>query len=237
MNNNTILIKIKERLNKLSSNDYSNIQCWQFVEAFNKGQSEWCRRNAHGENALREGDEQSLSRIDDLQRLLVDTPQLTFVDKGLYFQSDVSQWPKDYLRYKGFNLTALNTCCDVPTFMTVYLGDEADVAIYLNDPNIRPDYNWGETFVTMTGNRLNLYHNNQFTIKESSLTYYRQPRKIQITGCKDPYTGLVPTVDVECEFNDDLVEILADEAAKILAGDMENFNQVQRLDGEVEKNN
>ena len=34
----TILLKVQERLNKLASNDYDNIQNWQIVEAFNKGQ-------------------------------------------------------------------------------------------------------------------------------------------------------------------------------------------------------
>ena len=41
----TILLKVQERLNKLASNDYDNIQNWQIVEAFNKGQVDWCRRN------------------------------------------------------------------------------------------------------------------------------------------------------------------------------------------------
>ena len=50
MNNNTIQIKIKERLNKLDSLDYDNIECWQIVEAFNKTQIEWCRRQLHGGN-------------------------------------------------------------------------------------------------------------------------------------------------------------------------------------------
>jgi hypothetical protein len=48
MNNQTLLIKLKQRLNKLDSKDFDNIQCWQFVEAFNKAQLEWCRRNLHG---------------------------------------------------------------------------------------------------------------------------------------------------------------------------------------------
>jgi hypothetical protein len=38
MNNATIQLKIQQRLNKLASSDYDNIECWQIVEAFNKGQ-------------------------------------------------------------------------------------------------------------------------------------------------------------------------------------------------------
>ena len=70
MNNATIQIKIKERLNKLDSLDYDNLECWQIVEAFNKTQIEWCRRQLHGGNIYKEGDEMSKRRVDDLQILL-----------------------------------------------------------------------------------------------------------------------------------------------------------------------
>jgi hypothetical protein len=36
MLNSTIEIKIKQRLNKLDSQDYDNIECWQIVEALIK---------------------------------------------------------------------------------------------------------------------------------------------------------------------------------------------------------
>ena len=70
MLNSTIVIKLKQRLNKLDSQDYDNIECWQAVEAFNKAQVEWCRRQLHGINIVKEGDEQSTRRKDDLQVLL-----------------------------------------------------------------------------------------------------------------------------------------------------------------------
>ena len=56
MLNSTIEIKIKQRLNKLDSQDYDNIECWQIVEAFNKAQVEWARRQLHGINIVNEGD-------------------------------------------------------------------------------------------------------------------------------------------------------------------------------------
>ena len=41
MLNQTLIIKLKQRLNKLSSNDFDNIENWQILEAFNKAQIEW----------------------------------------------------------------------------------------------------------------------------------------------------------------------------------------------------
>ena len=54
MLNSTIVIKIKQRINKLDSQDYDNITCWQIVEAFNKAQVEWTRRQLHGINLVKE---------------------------------------------------------------------------------------------------------------------------------------------------------------------------------------
>ena len=56
MLNSAIVIKLKQRINKLDSQDYDNIECWQAVEAFNKAQVEWCRRQLHGLNVVKEGD-------------------------------------------------------------------------------------------------------------------------------------------------------------------------------------
>ena len=80
MLNSTITIKIKQRINKLDSNDYDNIECWQIVEAFNKAQVEWSRRQLHGINLVKEGDEQSTRRKDDLQ-VLMETSQLPLADQ------------------------------------------------------------------------------------------------------------------------------------------------------------
>ena len=41
-------------------------------------------------------------------------------------------------------------------------------------------------------------------------------------------TGQVYTSNGECELKDDICEILVDEAAAILAGDIESMNQYQR---------
>ena len=48
---------------------------------------------------------------------------------------------------------------------------------------------------------------------------------------------MISTVDVLSEFKDDINELFVDEAAKILAGDIESFNQAQTATQQVEGNN
>jgi hypothetical protein len=84
---------------------------------------------------------------------------------------------------------------------------------------------------------MQIYTNGEFTVESVTFTYYRQPVKIQIAGCVDPYTQVVSPIDIECEFKDDLVELLVDEAVKILAGDIESTIQMERASNSVEQNN
>lgn len=235
MNNATILLKIQQRLNKLASSDYDNIEPWQIIEAFNKGQVAWCRRQLHGMNTKQEGDEQSKRRIDDLQIILTEVP-VTLVKKDRFFTTNTGL-PADYFEWKRVSGKAIHECCKDPRNMVIYLAEEANIDELLRDKMKQPSFDWGETFCTLKDGQLRIYTNNKFQIPNASLSYYRQPRRIEIAGVVDPYTRVVSTVDVESEFKDDIVELMIDEAAKILAGDIESFNQAQTATQQVESNN
>jgi hypothetical protein len=233
VNNSILQIKLKQRLNKLASNDFDNIESWQVVEAFNKAQSDWCRRNLHGINIVQEGDEQSTRRIDDFQ-ILLQNLNIVLSKKNLYFETD--PLPDDYFGWKRISINASNDCCE-DRKMIVYLAEQGNVDELLRDYNKKPSFEWGETFATLKGNKVQIYTNNEFTVNTAELIYYRQPIKIQILNSVDPYTQVTSTVDVECEFKDDIVELILDETAKVLAGDIESFNQMQRAQQSVENNN
>lgn len=234
MNNATIQLKIQQRLNKIASNDYDNIECWQIVEAFNKGQVAWCRRNLHGLNVKQTGDEQSKRRIDDLQILLTEEP-IGLQKKDLYFES--VDLPENYFEWKRISAKGGTDCCDDPKRLMIYLDAEANVDELLRDDIRKPSLPWGETFCTLKGNKIRIYTNNEFDVSSARLSYYRQPLRIEIAGCVDPYTQIQSLVDVECEFKDDIIELFIDEAAKILAGDIESINQQQVASQQVEGNN
>jgi len=232
MNNNLLQIKIKERLNKLASLDYDNLECWQIVEAFNKAQLEWVRRQVHGNNLRKEGDESTKMLIDDLQILLVEqniagTNQVKFLETALL--------PADYLYFKKLSAESNTECCP-NRFLVCYLAEVADTDNLLVDLFRKPSAEWGETFFTLQGNRIRIYHNDEFEIQNPKLTYYRNPRTISFAGCVNPADGTA-TVNVESEFKDDIVELIVDETAAILAGDMELFNQYQRGKTNAQNNN
>lgn len=232
MLNSTITIKVKERLNKLDSNDYDNIECWQIVEAFNKAQVEWARRQLHGINLVKEGDEQSTRRKDDLQ-VLLGTSNLQIANKEYYYTGNL---PVDYLQWKRVDVFAKKDCCDKRR-MTVYLAEEGNLNQLLRDKAKQPNFEWAETFATLKGNSVNVYTDGVFTINQIDLIYYKQPIKIQVAGCVDPYTNIASTTDIPCEFKDDIIELIIDEAVSIIAGDIESGNQFSRGSEGAERNN
>ena len=232
MLNSAIVTKIKQRLNKLDSQDYDNLQCWQISEAFNKAQVEWTRRQLHGINLSKEGDEGSTRRKDDLQ-ILLGTTSLSVSNRKYYYYS---QLPNNYLQWKRVDVIATKDCCGERPMM-VYLAEEGNLRELLRDKAKQPNYEWGETFATLKGGEVNIYTNEEFSVASAELVYYRQPRKIEVLGCVDPYTNITTTVDVESEFKDDIIELIIDEAAAILAGDIESINQFSRGTEGAERNN
>ncbi len=234
MNNNLLQIKIKERLNKLASLDYDNIECWQIVEAFNKAQFEWVRSQVHGNNLRKEGDESTKMLIDDLQKLLTNEPlPVTSKDAGKYFLTN--DIPADYLYFKRLSINSVVECCGSRE-MVVYLAEAADVNNLLVDAFKKPSAEWGETFAVMADNKYEIYANKEFTVANVVLTYYRKPVQISFDNCTDIATGN-PTANVECEFKDDIVELIIDNTCSILAGDMELFNQHTRTRQNEQINN
>lgn len=233
MDNLTIRLKVMQRLNKLSSNDYDNIQTWQIVEAFNKGTVDWCRRQLHGTNVSKTGDEQTKRRIDDLQVLLREQP-LDLKKQDCYFGSE--NWPDNYFEFKRVSFKANTDCCEKSKFVT-YLAEEANVDMLLKDPLRNPSFEWGETFTTLANNVVKIWTNDTFSVSDAILHYYKQPRRIEILGTADPYTGVVSTQEVISEFKDDIVEVLIEETVKILSGDIESMGSFQIADKSVESNN
>jgi len=235
MNNSVLRLKVEQRLNKLSSNDFDNIECWQIMEAFNKAQVEWVRRQLRGSNQFRDGDEQSKRRIDDLQVLLTEHNLKGRIKESIYFESD--DIPANYMEYKRLTGQAKSKCCTDSLPLVIYLAEETNRDLILRDEHKKPSFEWGETFATFINNRVRIYTDGDFTIESPKLTYYRQPRKIEVSGCSNPDTLSVSTNDVISEFKDDIVEVIIDESVALLAGDIESINQYSKNTQSSERNN
>ena len=235
MTNQLLQVKFQQRLNKLSSNDYQNIECWMMAEAFNKAMDAWTPRQLQGINQTKSTAEGSIRSIDKLQ-IILNQVALTMINQGIYWECDV---PTDYLEWSRMSASAkIEDCCPARK-LKIFLGEEADMDLVLLDKNRQPSYEWGETIATVINGKFRIYTNKCFDIVDPSITYYRKPVHIKIEGCTDPDTGLIvpPGGGVECEFSDTVTELLIDEGAAILADDMDNYNKMQVLNQNAERSN
>lgn len=211
-------LKINLRLNKGDSEDYDNLWNYHKSEAFNKAVLERLRRQVHGNNARKEGDEATTMAVDDLQSLLSPPTHLNVRDKGLYAQTD--KLPKDYLFYKRVTALASKGNCSGVRLRS-HLREEANVDQLL--PTCSFDFE--ESFHTLSGNKINLYHNGGFTIDKAELVYYRRPKTYDFAQG-----------DVELEFKEDLCELLVDDTCRILSGDIGDYPSNQVIAGRDESN-
>ena len=129
-----------------------------------------------------------------------------------------------------------NNCCDENRSMTVYLSEVANVDVILRDPLKNPDFDWSETICTLQNNEVRIWRKN-FFIVDPKLIYYRKPVNIQVKGCINPDTNVESISEIPCEFKDDIVELIIDEAVSIVAGDIMDVNQFARGSQSAEKNN
>jgi len=216
--------RIKQRLQKQDTNFNSNILDEEFEDAIQKGLNDWIRRQHHGFNQFKEGDEQTEQRVDDLQILLTDR-KISVTDKGVY--SETVKLPSNYRYYKRLTpLISKNNCKKV--VIKSFFVEESNVDDYLKDWTFRPSFDFEETFHTLASNKFRIYHNNDFNVDEALLTYYRNPA--YISCLKKDY-------DTIWEWKEDVAEIIIDEAVKILSGDIENNNSFELAQKRVEDNN
>ena len=214
-----ISAKINLRLNKSASDDHDNL--WNYVksEAFNKAVNDWVRRQYRGNNQKLEGDEETTTRIDDLQFLLKPDYFIGFRDKGLYVES--SKLPVDYLYYKRVTPFVSKGSC-TGLFIKSNLREEANV----DSLRTIPSFEFEETFHTLIGNKIHLYHNKDFKVDRLQLVYYRKPKVYDFKKLDDV-----------TEFKDDVADIITDEACKIIASDIESLNQKALAQQRAEENN
>jgi hypothetical protein len=232
MNNDLLQIKIKQRLNKLASFDYDNIECWQIQEAFNKAQLEWVRRQIYGINSRQQGSEESTGLVDDLQ-VLLKSDTLQPIDNKYFYYGEL---PPDYLYFVRVDAFAASDCCTDKRRMTIYQTEEANMGILLTSDTKGPSFEWGETIATLVGNTVRVYTNDEFFITDLTLTYFKKPAEVLFIDCINPKTGTINSKNIECELKDDIAEIIVDQAAAILAGDIESMMQYQRSQQAIQTN-
>ena len=105
-----VALKIRQRLNKVDTQDDENLPLYVIVEAYNKGQLNIVNRLSSKNNIYKTGLESTTFRVDDLECLInPDAYILSTTKKDGFYLTDYI--PKDYLRYIRTTCIAKTNSC------------------------------------------------------------------------------------------------------------------------------
>ena len=222
MTSTDIYFKITTGLNKLDSNDYQNIEKWIIQQEYHKAKLNLIREQINGVNIKKEGKEASIFKITDLQ-ILLKSDTLSGENKKVYFQSQAI--PKDFLYFSRLTPTIKSDACDVPFNIQSNTIEDSNVDEYLTDDLKAPSLKFEQCFHTFASNKIFVYHNDEFEVKETILNYYRKPLLLQFVGVIQSNGGVGK--EMSEEFKDDVVELFVEKTVENIATNIESINRTQ----------
>jgi len=222
MKSSEISIKVKTALNKLDSQDYQNVDLWIIQQEYNKATIDLVREILRGVNIRREGKENSISTVEDLQ-ILLKPDILSGLNKEDYFRSQ--QFNKDYLAMSRVTPKVVTSFCNTLKRFPSALIEDSNVDEYLYNTDTEPSYEYEQCFHVLFGNRIKLYHKKDFEVKELDITYYRMPRYVTFPNAPTPDGGVGK--DDKVEFKEDFVELIIERTIQNISGYFESLNKNQ----------
>lgn len=237
----SLLYKIDQRLNKLSSNTHQEIPLEDKILALNEAQLKLIQQKVTGTvTNTGIGLEGSKKRYEDLQILVEpyeDHPlDLTLTDKRINeYSSDISSLTPEYMYYlDAYILADKGKCIDRPIWINRDLLKHGDLQFVLNNEHYKPSFEYQETCLQIASNKVFIYTDGTFKPTKLYISYLRYPKYID----KEGYVKLDGTnsKDENCELNDYLEAELLDLTVQNLAMYVENLAAVQTSQLRIQTN-
>jgi|SRR6478609_972941 len=228
----SLLYKIDQKLNKLSSNEHQQIQLEDKILALNEAQIKLIKQKLDGQNTVSGlGFDAFKKRYEDLEKLIEmyeDHPlDLNQVEGPLNrWVCDLSGIDPAYMFYVDSYITAdKGKCKDRPVYINNDLAKHADVPTLLKNTHYSPSFEYQETFNIISSDELSVFTDGSFTPKKLYLSYVRYPKYID----KEGYIKLdgSDSSNQDCELKNYLEDELVDLTVQNLAMYTENATAAQ----------
>jgi hypothetical protein len=228
----SLLYKIDQRLNKLSTNDHQQIQLEDKILALNEAQIKLIKQKVDGFSVVSGlGLDAFKKRYEDLQSLVVsyNNQPLTLS----LMNAELNQWkaslhalvPKYMFYIDSYVLADKGRCKDRKIWINRDLAKHGDLSHILNNTHYRPSFEYQETFNFLSSDEISIFTDGTFTPKEICIMYMRYPQYIDKTGYIK-FDGQ-PSIDQDCELETYLEDELLDLTVQNLAMYTENQSAVQ----------
>lgn len=235
----TLLYKIDQRLNKLSTNDHQQIQIEDKILALNEAQIKLIKQKVSGtvtNTGL--GLDSYKKRYEDLQSLIVgfDKYKLELTDKKLnQWSLNLEKLTPKYLYYvNSYILADKDRCKDKIIWINKDLSKHGDISLLLDNEHYKPSFEYEETFNMISNNQLHVYTDGTFEPTSLSIMYIKVPAYIN----KEGYIMIdgEESITTNCELDNTLEDELLDLTVQNLAMYTENASSVQNTNYRIQTN-
>jgi hypothetical protein len=228
----SLLYKIDQKLNKLSTNEHQQINLEDKILALNEAQIKLIKQKVDGTSTNSGyGLDAFKKRYEDLQSLVItyNHQPLPLVLKNdelnQYFASLNTLTPKYMFYLDSYILADKGRCTDRKIWINRDLAKHGDIQFILTNDNYKPSFEYQETFNFLSSDEISVFTDGTFTPKDIYISYMRYPVYINKTG----YIMLdgLPSTDQNCELETYLEDELLDLTVQNLAMYTENQSAVQ----------
>jgi hypothetical protein len=237
----SLLYKIDQRLNKLSTNDHQQIQLEDKILALNEAQIKLIKQKVDGFSVVSGlGLDAFKKRYEDLQSLVVtyNNQPLTLSIKN----AELNQWfanihlltPKYMFYIDSYVLADKGRCKDRKIWINKDLAKHGDISLLLNNTHYKPSFEYQETFNFLSSDEISVFTDGTFTPTKIYISYMRYPVYIDKAGYVK-FDG-TPSVDQDCELETYLEDELLDLTVQNLAMYTENQSAVQNSAYRIQTN-
>ena len=237
----SLLYKIDQRLNKLSTNEHQMIQLEDKILALNEAQIKLIKQKIDNISTVSQmGLDSFKKRYEDLQSLILDYNHqpltLTLEDPNLnQWCANVHDLTPQYMFYvDSYVLADKGRCKDRRIWINRDLAKHGDLQFILNNDHYKPSFEYQETFNVLASDKISIFTDGTFTPKNIQIMYMRYPKYINKVG----YIMLdgQPSYDANCELETYLEDELLDLTVQNLAMYTENQSAVQNAAYRIQTN-
>lgn len=237
----SLLYKVDQRLNKLSTNEHQQINLEDKILALNEAQIKLIKQKVDGFSVVSGmGMDAFKKRYEDLQSLVV-----TYNNQPLKLEllnKELNQWkaslhalvPKYMFYVDSYVLADKGPCKDRKIWINRDLAKHGDIQFILNNDHYKPSFEYQETFNFLSSDEISIFTDGVFIPKDIYISYMRYPVYID----KEGYIGFngVPSVNQDCELETYLEDELLDLTVQNLAMYTENQSAVQSATYRIQTN-
>jgi hypothetical protein len=237
----SLLYKIDQRLNKLSTNEHQQIQLEDKILALNEAQIKLIKQKIDNISTVSQmGLDSFKKRYEDLQSLVMDYNhqplELVESDKEIHqWKANIHQLEPQYMFYvDSYVLADKGRCKNRKIWINRDLAKHGDLQFIMNNDHYKPSFEYQETFNLLSSDDISVFTDGTFTPNTINIMYMRYPVYINKTGFI-MFDGQ-PSFDQDCELEMYLEDELLDLTVENLAMYTENQSAVQNAQYRIQTN-